>query len=306
MDTTSRLIMLLEVVEQGSFSKAAESRNIDRSVFSKQINKLEEELGVRLLNRTTRSFSLTAAGAEMVKKATELRFLLNDTVQLASNYHLEPKGLLRISSSSYIGNHYLMPVITSFQKRYPQVTLELRLDDKFVDMIADGFDLAFRVGELKDSSLIGRKLAVNKKVILATPKFIDVFGEPKTMAELAELPAATYHNQHISVDTITYYDEEGELQEQALRSVFRSNDADAMLNKVLSDTAYMVAPTFFFSDDMDASQFVRLLPDVELEDFNDIYAVYPHRDLPVRTRLFLDAVRHYIGEHIARWEYNAP
>lgn len=306
MDTTSRLIMLLEVVEQGSFSKAAELRNIDRSAFSKQINKLEEDLGVRLLNRTTRSFSLTAAGAEMVKKASELRYLLHDTVQLASNYHQEPKGLLRITASSYLGNHYLMPVIASFQKRYPQVQIELRLDDRFVDMVADGFDLAFRVGELKDSSLVARKLAVNKKIILATPKFIEIFGEPKTISDLAELPAATYHNQHITVNTVSYFDDTGALKEQPINSVFRSNDADALLGKLLSHTAFMVAPTFFFSDRVDSSQFVRLLPEVQLEDFNDIYAVYPHRDLPVRTRLFLDAARHYIGEPEARWERNAP
>lgn len=306
MDTTSRLIMLLEVVEQGSFSKAAELRNIDRSVFSKQINKLEEDLGVRLLNRTTRSFSLTAAGAEMVKKASELRYLLNDTVQLASNYHLEPKGVLRITASSYLGNHYLMPVIETFQKRYPQVTIELNLDDRFVDMIADGYDLAFRVGELKDSTLVARKLAVNKTIIIATPKFVDVFGEPKNMSELGELPAATYQNKHISVDSVNYFDDEGKLQEQQVRSVFRTNDADALIAKLMSHTAFMIAPTFFFSDKVDSSQFVRLLPEVKLEDFNDIYAVYPHRDLPVRTRLFLDAARHYIGEPEARWEKNAP
>lgn len=306
MDTTSRLIMLLEVVEQGSFSKAAEIRNIDRSVFSKQINKLEEELGVRLLNRTTRSFSLTAAGAEMVKKASELRYLLNDTVQLASNYHLEPKGLLRITASSYLGNHYLMPVIETFQKRYPQVTIELRLDDRFVDMVADGFDLAFRVGELKDSSLVARKLADNKMIIIATPKFVEIFGEPTSMTDLAELPAATYQNQHISVDSVNYYDQDGNLKEQPVTSVFKTNDADALIAKLMSHTAFMIAPTFFFSDKVDSSKFVRLLPDIKLEDFNDIYAVYPHRDLPVRTRLFLDAARHYIGEPEARWEKNAP
>lgn len=298
--------MLLEVVEQGSFSKAAELRNIDRSAFSKQINKLEEDLGVRLLNRTTRSFSLTAAGAEMVKKASELRYLLNDTVQLASNYHLEPKGVLRITASSYLGNHYLMPVIETFQKRYPQVTIDLRLDDRFIDMVADGYDLAFRVGELKDSSLVARKIAVNRMIIIATPKFVEIFGEPKTMEELAELPAATYHNQHISVDSINYFDQEEQLKTQSVNSVFRTNDADALIAKLMSHSAFMIAPTFFFSDKVDSSKFVRLLPDVRLEDFNDIYAVYPHRDLPVRTRLFLDAARHYIGAPEARWEKNIP
>ena len=99
MDTTSRLLMLLDVVELGSFASAADHRNIDRSVISKQISRLEDDLGVRLLNRTTRSFSLTAAGAEMIKKSRELRDLLGQTVRLAENYHQEPQGVRRLKLS---------------------------------------------------------------------------------------------------------------------------------------------------------------------------------------------------------------
>ena len=110
MDTTSRLLMLLDVVELGSFANAAQTKNIDRSVISKQISRLEDDLGVRLLNRTTRSFSLTAAGAEMVKKARELRDLLGQTVRLAENYHQEPRGVLKITSSSTVSyTHLTLP-----------------------------------------------------------------------------------------------------------------------------------------------------------------------------------------------------
>ncbi|RTE64287.1 LysR family transcriptional regulator [Amphritea opalescens] len=304
MDTTSRLIMLLEVVEQGSFAKAAELRNIDRSVVSKQIGKLEDDLGVRLLNRTTRSFSLTAAGAEMVKKAVELRLLLQDTVQLAENYHQEPRGLLRITAASYIGKHYLVPVINDFQKRFPQVSIELRLDDRLVDMVAEGFDLAFRVGEPRDSSLIARKIGRNRLLILATQAFIDTFGEPKTMADLAELPAAAYSNTHFRYESIHYLDDTGQPQDLDIKPIFRANDAEVLMGKVLSDTAFFIAPTFLFADKVDISRFIPLLPQVQLPEEKPVYAVYPHRDLPVRTRLFLDAVRHYIGDPIPRWERN--
>ncbi|WP_462169891.1 LysR family transcriptional regulator [Pseudoalteromonas xiamenensis] len=306
MDTTSRLIMLLEVVEQGSFSKAAELRNIDRSVISKQISKLEEDLGVRLLNRTTRSFSLTVAGAEMVKKAAELRMLLQDTVQMAENYHQEPRGLLRITAANYIGKHYLMPVINDFQKRFPQVNVELRLDDRVVDIISEGFDIAFRIGEPRDSSLVARKLARIRMLILATPKFIDIYGEPKTMDDLAELPAAVYTNSHIRFESISYIDSNGEPKEQVINPVFRSNDGETLLAKVLSHTAYFTTPAFFFSKHIDANNLVPMLTDVHLPDFSAMYAVYPHRDLPVRTRLFLDAVRHYLGDDIPIWEQNIP
>ncbi|CCQ12588.1 putative transcriptional regulator LysR family [Pseudoalteromonas luteoviolacea B = ATCC 29581] len=306
MDTTSRLIMLLEVVEQGSFSKAAELRNIDRSVISKQIGKLEEDLGVRLLNRTTRSFSLTAAGAEMVKKAAELRVLLQDTVQLAENYHQEPRGLLRITAPGHIGKHYLMPVINDFQKRFPQVSIELRLDDRMIDIVSDGFDIAFRIGEPRDSSLVARKLARIRMLILATPQFLKIYGEPKTMADLADLPAATYSNAHMRFETISYIDENGDPQEQQIQPVFRANDGEALLAKVLSHTAFFTMPAFFFTDRFDNEKLIPLLTHVHLPDYNAMYAVYPHRDLPVRTRLFLDAVKNYIGEPTPIWEKHIP
>ena len=306
MDTTSRLIMLLEVVEQGSFSKAAAMRNIDRSVISKQISKLEDELGVRLLNRTTRSFSLTAAGAEMVKKARDLRMLLADTVQLAENYHQEPRGLLRIATSHTLGRRYIQPVINDFQKRFPQVNVDMRLDDRPVDMISEGFDLAFRIGEPRDSSLIARKIARNRMLLLASPEFIATYGEPKTMEELGALPAATYSSSHKRLDSISYINAEGEHCEQVINAVYTSNDGEVLIDKVLSGTAYCLVPALLIQDEITSGQLQPLLSEINLPDYSAMYALYPHRDLPVRTRLLLDAVRHYIGETVPRWELNIP
>ncbi len=306
MDTTSRLLMLLEIVEQGSFIKVAAARNIDRSVISKQMTRLEDDLGVRLLNRTTRSFSLTAAGAEMVKKAAELRLLLSETVHLAENYHQEPRGVLKITSSSIIGKRYLQPVVNDFQKRFPQVEVDFRLDDKLVDIVSEGFDLAFRVGEQKDSSLIARKLARNRLLILATPEFIDTYGMPTQMAQLAELPAASYSSTSLRVDGIRYRDAQGDIQEQKINSVFRANDAEILLMKVLSGTAFMIAPAFILDNEVRDGLLVPLLTNVDLLEFSAVYALYPHRDLPVRTQLFFDAVREYIGKDKPIWEHGIP
>ncbi|MCQ8878517.1 LysR family transcriptional regulator [Pseudoalteromonas shioyasakiensis] len=306
MDTTSRLLMLLEVVERGSFAKAAETRNIDRSVISKQISRLEDDLGVRLLNRTTRSFSLTAAGAEMIKKAAELRELLADTVRLAENYHQEPRGVLKITSSTIIGRRYLQPVINDFQKRFPQVEVELRLDDKLVDLVSEGFDLAFRVGEPKDSSLIARKIARNRLLLLAAPEFINTYGMPKSIDDLADLPAASYSSTSLRVDGIRYIDHQGDIQEQKIKSVFRANDAEVLVEKTLSGTTYVLAPAFIIGDEIKSGRLIPLLTDVNLAQYSAMYAVYPHRDLPVRTRLFFDAVKEYIGKDIPLWEKNIP
>ena len=306
MDTTSRLLMLLDVVERGSFAKAAQSRNIDRSVISKQVSRLEDELGVRLLNRTTRSFSLTAAGAEMVKKARELRELLGDTVRLAENYHQEPRGVLKITSPTTIAKKYLQPVINDFQKRFPQVEVELNVDDRIIDIVSEGFDLAFRVGEPKDSTLIARKLARNRLVILASPEFIKTYGMPETINELAALPAASYASNSIRVTSINYVNEQGEPAEQVIKSVFRANDAEVLLLKALSGSAFVVVPAFIIGDEVADGRLVPLLTDIKLSDINSLYAIYPHRDLPVRTRLFFDAVREHIGKGTPIWESKIP
>lgn len=306
MDTTSRLLMLLEVVEQGSFSKAADHRNIDRSVISKQITRLEEELGVRLLNRTTRSFSLTAAGAEMIKKARELRLLLGETVRLAENYHQEARGLLKIASSHGIARRYLLPVINDFQKRFPQVEIEMQLDDRFTDIVAEGIDLAFRVGEPKDSSLIARKIASNKGLLLASPAFLETYGTPKTIEELATLPAASYASSTIKVESIRYLDKKGKAQEQKIKTVFSANDPELLLMKSLSGTTYLAVPAFVLQNEIKDGLLVPLLPHIELLNYNDMYAIYPHRDLPVRTRLFFDAVREYLGKDKPIWQELIP
>lgn len=306
MDTTSRLLMLLDVVERGSFAKAAESRNIDRSVISKQISRLEDELGVRLLNRTTRSFSLTAAGAEMIKKARELRELLGETVRLAENYHQEPRGVLKIASSIIIAKRYLQPVINDFQKRFPQVEIELLLEDRVVDIVAEGVDLAFRVGEPKDSTLIARKLARNRVVILAAPEFIETYGMPQSIEDLAELPSASYASDTIRIKGIDYINELGESKEQLIKSVYRANDAELLLLKALSGTAFVSAPAFIIGDEVKEGLLIPILTDIKLADINPLYTLYPHRDLPVRTRLFYDAVKEYLGKNKPIWEDNIP
>lgn len=306
MDTTSRLLMFLDVVELGNFAKVAGLRNIDRSVISKQINKLEDDLGVRLLNRSTRTFSLTAAGAEMVKKATEMRFLLSETLQVAENYHTEPRGLLKITSSSIIGKRYLQPVINDFQKRFPQVEIELRLEDRIVDIVAEGYDLAFRVGEPKSSNLISRSIARNRLIILATPEFLNTYGEPKTIEELAKLPAASYSSTNLRINDITYINDQEKRVNVPINSVFRANDGDLIMQKILSGNTYFVSPAFLIADEIINGLVKPILTHIKLPAFRHLHAIYPHRDLPVRTRLFFDAVREHIGKEKPIWEENIP
>ena len=242
----------------------------------------------------------------MIKKSRELRELLGQTIRLADNYHQEPRGVLKITSPTIIAKRYLQPVINDFQKRFPQVEVELRLDDRVMDIVAEGFDLAFRIGEPKDSTLIARKLARNRMIILASPEFIDTYGMPKDIDELAQLPVANYTSTSLRVTTINYLDENGDRTEKTMKSVYRANDGEVLLLKALSGTAFVVVPAFIVGSEVADGRLVPLLADLKLLDYSAMYAIYPHRDLPVRTRLFFDAVREYIGKDVPIWENNIP
>lgn len=157
MDLASRLELLLEVSQQGSFAQAADKRGIDRSVLSKQIRKLEESLGVRLLNRSTRSLSLTPAGEEIVKQAQHVRDALDKTRQLADTFSDTPRGNLKISCTTLFGRRYLKDCAVNFLKKYPQVTVEIVLEGRNVDLIGERYDVAFRIGSPKESNLVAKK-----------------------------------------------------------------------------------------------------------------------------------------------------
>lgn len=306
MDTASRLLLLLEVTERGSFAKVAEHQKVDRSIVSKQIAKLEKDLGVRLLNRTTRSFSITGAGHEVLRKAKELKTLLNETQRLAENYHSEPKGTLKITSSNAIASQVLQPVINEFQRRFPQVTIELHITDQLINIVGDGVDLAFRVGELKDSTLVARHLARNRLLLLATPDFITRFGDPTTIEQLASLPAACYANSTIRANYIDYVDENNQLNRMTMNANYFANDIELIQQKAFSGDCYYLAPAMQVRDEIVSGKLIPIMQHLKLKDFAAIYGVYPHRDLPLRTRLFFDAVKEYIGDNTPIWENNIP
>lgn len=214
--------------------------------------------------------------------------------------------MLKIASSTVVGRRYVQPVINDFQKRFPHVEVELRLEDRLVDLVGEGFDLAFRVGEPKDSSLIARRIARNRFLIVASPTFLKTHGTPTTLEELTQLPAASYASDALRFTSITYLDENNQEQQMPIKSIFRTNDGDTLLESVLSGTCYIVAPAFLVGQEVADGKLQPLLTETKLIDFAAMYALYPHRDLPVRTRLFLDAFRAYIGEEIPIWENEIP
>lgn len=201
MSIVVQLALFRDVVNQGSFAKAAILNNVDNSALSKQIKKLETALGVQLLNRSTRSIALTSAGRDIYAQGEGVLQALQQLYDTAESYQASPKGRLRITAPVYFGQGYLQAVINRFMSHYPDVQVTLFLDDKKSDIIADHFDVAFRLGRLADSSLIARKIADTEFAIVASNDFIDNHGRPTTPEALLSLPAVIYRNADVTLNS---------------------------------------------------------------------------------------------------------
>ncbi|TPH16204.1 LysR family transcriptional regulator [Litorilituus lipolyticus] len=306
MDLASRLILLLEVSELGSFSKVSEQRNVNRSAISKQIAKLEDELGVHLLNRTTRSLSLTVAGSEMVGQAKRLRDLLNNSKRLAENFHTEPRGQLKISSSTLFGRQYVQQAILRFQSMYPDICIELLLEDRMVDLIGEGFDIGFRIGKPKESNLISRQIARNRLLIVAAPEFISKYGQPTTIPKLESLPAVVYSAQGLVIDKIKYFDNLGNEAFIQLNPAYKVNEVEMLINTALAGEMITVTTAQMIENEVLEGKLIPIMTHINLADYGTFYAVYPHRNAPLKTKLFIETLKEIIGEETPIWETKIP
>lgn len=304
MGMSTRLDLFLDVVQHGSFAKAAGVRNMDRSALSKQIKVLEDDLGVRLLNRSTRALSLTNAGKEIIKQAESVRELLANTQRLAESFHDTPKGLLRISSPTLFGKMYVQRAVNIFMAKYPDTHIKLVLDDKRVDIIGERFDVAIRIGPARDSNLIARKLANTNVAILASESFIEAYGEPKTPEELIKLPAIIYSNGEITFNKITISDQPGSdvMNTHVINGRLEVNEVSVIMDAVKAGLGYSQRGLFTLDQNIKEMGLVPLLTDYKLPETNwGVYAVYPHRNQTPLVKLFIDTVQELIGTP-AVWE----
>lgn len=306
MDLASRLLLLLEVSELGSFAKVSEHRNVNRSAISKQIVKLEDELGVQLLNRTTRSLSLTVAGSEMVNQARQLRDLLNNSKRLAENYHSEPRGELKISSSTLFGRQYVQQAILKFQALYPDIRVELLLEDRMVDFVGEGFDIGFRIGEPKESNLIAKPIARNRLLVVASPSFLKKYGTPKTVPKLEKMPAVIYSSQGLLIDKFKYLDNLGKETHFQLTPAYKVNEVEMLINTALAGNMLAVITAQMVENEIMDGKLIPLMTHLNLADYGTFYAVYPHRNAPLKTKLFLKTLKELVGEKVPVWETKIP
>ncbi|MBO6757966.1 MAG: LysR family transcriptional regulator [Roseibium sp.] len=294
MDQITRMRCFIQVVDSKGFSAAAREMGRSKALVSKYIGELEDDLGVRLLNRTTRQVSLTEVGEAYYKEAAEILQRIDDLQASVQSSHHGVRGRLRVAAPRSMGDGMINQAIMRFLLENPDVTVDLRLEDRFVDLVDEGFDLAIRVTDLEDSSLIARKIAPFRTVVCASPKVIETHGLPRVPADLAGRPCIIDTNYRYKQNWAFALD--GQRLTVSVRGPVEVNSASAAREAALCDLGYLRTPLIFVAQDIKAGRLQVMLEEFE-PPLRGIYAVYPHRrHLTGKVRAFVDFMVAWFAE----------
>lgn len=277
------------VAEQGSFTKAAAALGRDATVLSRRVQSLERRLGVRLLTRTTRHVALTEAGATFLTRAQAIRAALADAEEEATTYGQgEPRGTLRLALPATFGRMWIAPYLPAFIAAYPRVNIDVSYSNRFVDLVAEGFDLAVRLGELADSRLVARRIAPRRRLVCAAPAFLDRHGAPARPEDLARAPCLVFTGL-ASHPNWTFINSQGERVMIRAQGPLVSDDAEALVHAAVQGLGIMLSTDWLVGRELAAGTLVPVLTEWLPRDEGAIYAVVPsNRLLPAKTRAFID------------------
>ena len=286
MDTLTRMRTFVEVVEAGGFSAAARKLGRSKALISKYVKELEDELGARLMNRTTRRLSLTEVGQAYYRDAGEILQRVDDLQDMVRDRHGEPTGLLRVAAPRTGGDGPLGEAIMDFVAAHPAIRLDLRLDDRFVDLVDEGFDCAIRITELEDSSLIARRLAEFPFAVVVRPDVAEAVGRPRTPADLSTLPCIIDSNLR---SRFTWrFLVQGEKRSVQVAGRVEVNSPAAVRLAALAGIGYGHVPLATVRADLAAGRLERVL-EAHVPPGVGVYLVYPHRrHLSAKIRAFVD------------------
>ncbi|MGF6231798.1 DNA-binding transcriptional LysR family regulator [Inquilinus ginsengisoli] len=300
MDMPGAMIVFAQVVDSRSFSAAAARLGLSKSAVSKQIAKLEDRLGARLLNRTTRTLSPTDAGQDFYERCLRVVHEVEEAERAITHLSAEPRGLLRLSAPASFGREYLAPLVPEMLARWPELRIEALFEDRFVDVVAEGFDLVIRITRLQDSSLVARRIASCRRVVCAAPSYLERHGVPRTPAELLQHDCILY-SYATDQNEWEFLGPDGRLETVRVDGRLRANNAEVTLAALLAGAGLALSPDFIVGPDIAAGRLVPLLTDYE-NPFGAIYAVWPHnRNLAPKVRAVVDfLVERFATEPI--WE----
>ena len=288
------VVIFTHVVNCGSFTAAAEITGHSTSYISKEINKLEARLALRLLNRTTRTLSLTPEGKVYYEQCQQLVLDAQDALTLLSQSHVSPKGKFKISCPVAFSQGYLQNIILEYMRLYPEVQLELELNDRQVDLVQDAFDLVIRAtGQLEESSLICKKIYTSKGLVVASKEYIERYGKPTHPSELAEHACLCYSNlknpyrwQFTSLDKSPFFVD--------VKCKVLCNSAHMELAMVIAGEGICRLPEFVMEQELKEGKLEVLFNDYLAPEIN-VYAIYPSRKhLSPKVRCFIDLLEEHI------------
>jgi DNA-binding transcriptional LysR family regulator len=285
-DAFNEMSVFAKVVATGSLSAAARELGLSPAMVSRRLAALETRLGVRLVNRTTRSLHLTDEGATYHESCSRVLAEIEHANASVSGDGQAPRGTLRVALPAAFGNQYVAPLVPQFAARYPAVQLALSLSDRSVNLVEDGFDLAIRITALADASLSARKLAPNRRVVCASPEYLRRHGAPHTPEELAQ------HNCLLATDfsnTWDYRGPEGRPGSVRVAGRYCCDNWEVLREWALAGLGVALKSTWDVQRHLENGALVPLLPGYSFDNDVAIYAVYPHRrHLPAKTRAFID------------------
>lgn len=301
MDRIGDLSLFLRVLDLGSISAAARSLDLSVAVASQRLKRLERELGVRLLHRTTRQLHATPEGAALAEQG---RALVEDLEALTGGLRqsaTEVSGTLRVTLPASFGRQYISPLLPEFLALHPRVKLSVNLNDQMLDLVGSGFDLGIRVGALGDSGLVARQLAVNRRVLCAAPDYLRRHGTPRTPADLAKHDCLLLVGSQGRQDSWRFTDRKGHEIVQRVQGRFESNQGELLRDAVVAGLGIALHSVWHVHEQLRDGRLQVLLPGYPIAT-TGIHAVMPQRRLvPPRVRAFVDFLAERFGKH-PPWE----
>lgn len=280
------MAVFARVVGAGGFSRAARELKLTPSAVSKKVSRLEDRLGARLLNRTTRRIALTEVGEAFYTRCQRILADIDEAERAVSRADSAARGTLRMSASIAFGQRQIVPLVPEFLERYPDLRVDLTMTDHIVNLVEEGVDVAVRVSSLPDSALVVRKLAPERRIICAAPDYLASHGTPRTPADLVHHNCLTYST--LAANEWKFAGADGVFSVDA-RGNFEANGGEAMREMALSGVGLVRLATFLIGPDIRAGRLVPLLTDYERAEGSAVYAVYPHRrHLSTKVRAFVD------------------
>jgi DNA-binding transcriptional LysR family regulator len=291
MESLRGLRMFVMAVQCGSLSSAARQAGISPASISRYINALEDEVGSRLLNRSSRKLSLTEAGSIYFRYAENILNQLEEASSNISQLQRSPRGVLRVHTRQLVAVQKIIPAIPRFLERYPDIKIDLTMSNHTVDLVEHNIDIDIRIGQLDDSSLIAKKLHHGERVLCASPGYLRRMGEITVPSELAKHNCLTYH-LNMGRTIWRFMDPGGVVTEVPVDGNYESDSGPSLRVMALADLGVVLMPEWSVSDDLKSGALLALLPEYKVSygtfDYG-IYAVYQQsRHMSAKLRLFVD------------------